>query len=464
MDYTTIIIFLALVIFGWMNIFSSSYSGGELFDFSMNLRAGKQLVWILVSMVLIFALLIIETHLFTFLAYFIYGFIIFLLIAVFVFGTAVHKSLSWFEVAGFRVQPAEFSKFATAIALSKFMGREKFSFNNLKDTLIAGAIVFLPMLLIVLQNDTGSAMVFSVFLLVFFREGLHPIFLILAFFFTLLFIASFYFASVWIFIAMTVLLFFALAYLMKKNSVFFELLTVGLFTFLAIMFVVVAGAFDFDLKWSIIIAGGVSVAYFFSKNVMLKYLLPILVTALYFGSIVFVLSVNYIFNNILSPHQQDRIEVFLGLLEDPKGVGYNVHQSKITIGSGGLWGKGFLKGTQTKFDFVPEQDTDFIFCTVGEEWGFVGSSVLLLLYVILLTRFVKIAERQRSRFSRVFAYSVASIFFFHFGINIAMTIGLAPVIGIPLPFISYGGSSLWSFTLLLFTLLRLDMSREDVIA
>ncbi len=462
-DYQTVIIFLVLVFFGWMNIFSSSYSNSEMSAFDLDLRAGKQLIWIFVSLFLIIPLLFVETHIISFFSNFIYGFVIFLLIAVLMYGTTVNESRSWFQFMGIRVQPAEFSKFATALALSKFMGNEKFSFQNIKDTLTAGAIVISPALLILLQNDTGSAMVFAAFLLVFYREGLHYIFLFLAFFFTALFIVSFYFYNIWIFIMLSFILFGIFAYRKRKWAVFWNMLAVFTTVILSFLFIVVFFFVNIPNLWIIIIACSISIAVYFLKYVKIKFFTISFIVFLYYTAIFFVMSVNYIFENLLSDYQQDRVEVFLGLLDDPKGVGYNVHQSEIAIGSGGLWGKGFLKGTQTKFDFVPEQDTDFIFCTIGEEWGFMGSTFLIVMFSLLIIRILKIAERQRSRFSRVFAYSAASIFFFHFGINIAMTIGLAPVIGIPLPFISYGGSSLWSFTLILFTLLRLDLSRDELL-
>lgn len=462
-DYPTVIIFLLLVVFGWMNIFSSSYSSTEISAFDFDLRAGKQLIWISVSFLLVIPLLFFEIHIFSFFSYFVYGFIMLLLIGVLIFGTAVNQSLSWFEIADIRIQPAEFAKYATALALARFMGREKFSFRNIQDTIAAGVIVALPALLILLQNDTGSAMVFSVFLLVFYREGLHFIFLFLAFFFTVLFILSFYVPNVWLFVILTTGLFAVFAFRRQRFAIFFGMTAVFVFVILFVLFLVVFFRLSIQNQWIVVIGGMMALAYFFIRYVRIRFETPVSISVLYILAISFVLSVDYFFDNFLSGYQQDRIEVFLGLLDDPKDVGYNVHQSEIAIGSGGLLGKGFLKGTQTKFDFVPEQDTDFIFCTIGEEWGFAGTTILILLFGTLISRFILIAERQRTRFSRVFAYSVAALFFFHFGVNIAMTIGLAPVIGIPLPFISYGGSSLWAFTLLLFTLLRLDMSREELL-
>jgi len=386
----------------------------------------------------------------------------FLLIAVLIFGTAVNQSLSWFELWGMRIQPAEFAKYATALALAKYMGEEKFSFKNINHFIKASGIVLLPMLLILLQNDTGSALVFSAFLLVFYREGLHYIFLLLGALFTVLFLLNFYIPHEWIFLSLSLTLLIAFSFFENRRSLIFKYSLMFLLIILALLIPVVFFNYSIPLVYIIITAGIITSGYHLIKHFKSKFLPALVAFLIFLSSLFFVFSVNYFFYNFLSEYQRDRIEVFLGLLEDPKGVGYNVHQSEIAIGSGGLTGKGYLEGTQTKFDFVPEQDTDFIFCTVGEEWGFLGTSTLIILFTLFIYRLIKIAERQRSRFSRVFGYSVAVLIFFHFGVNIAMTIGLAPVIGIPLPFISYGGSSLWAFTFLVFTLLRLDMKRDEL--
>ncbi len=461
-DYPTVFLFLLLAAFGWMNIFSSSFSSADISAFDFDTRAGKQLIWIMVSLILIIPILFLESHIFSFFSYFIYGFVMFLLIAVLIFGTAVNQSLSWFELWGMRIQPAEFAKYATALALAKYMGEEKFSFKNINHFIKASGIVLLPMLLILLQNDTGSALVFSAFLLVFYREGLHYIFLLLGALFTVLFLLNFYIPHEWIFLSLSLTLLIAFSFFENRRSLIFKYSLMFLLIILALLIPVVFFNYSIPLVYIIITAGIITSGYHLIKHFKSKFLPALVAFLIFLSSLFFVFSVNYFFYNFLSEYQRDRIEVFLGLLEDPKGVGYNVHQSEIAIGSGGLTGKGYLEGTQTKFDFVPEQDTDFIFCTVGEEWGFLGTSTLIILFTLFIYRLIKIAERQRSRFSRVFGYSVAVLIFFHFGVNIAMTIGLAPVIGIPLPFISYGGSSLWAFTFLVFTLLRLDMKRDEL--
>jgi rod shape determining protein RodA len=338
-----------------------------------------------------------------------YGTIVLLLIVVLVFGREVAGSKSWFEIGSFRIQPSEFTKFATALALAKFLSGVNVKFTQTRTQIIAGAIIAVPIVLIHLQGDTGTAMVFASFLLVFFREGMSPVPLVLGILVGVLFI-------------LTLLI----------NQ-----------TFLIIAVVILA-----------LIAAGLSIQE-------PKRLIAIAVITLL--SIGMVKSVDYVLNDVLKPHQQNRVKSLIDPNADPLGAGWNVTQSKIAIGSGGFAGKGFLEGTQTKFDFVPEQSTDFIFCTIGEEHGWIGSSFLVIAFATLLLRLIQLAERQKSRFSRIYGYGVVSIIFFHFAVNIAMTIGLFPVIGIPLPFFSYGGSSLWSFTILLFVFLKLDAHRMQIL-
>ena len=404
-DWTVVIIYVVLVFIGWMSIYAAVYNEDHrnIFDFSQ--KYGKQLIWIGTAFLLGIAILIIDAKFFSTFAYVIYGGVMLLLMAVLVLGKKTAGAQSWFEIGAFKIQPSEFAKFATNLALAKYLSTLNIRFEDLRTKLTSYAILAVPLLFILIQNDTGSALVFVAFVLVLYREGLSEYILILGLASVILFISALLIDK-WILVIALVIISAALFLFIRRNK----------------------------------------------KNIIKVAILLTLCSG-------FSLSVNYLFTNVLKPHQKDRINILLGKEVDPKGVGYNVNQSKIAIGSGGFWGKGFLQGTQTKYDFVPEQSTDFIFCTVGEEWGFVGSSIVVGLFLTMFLRLVFIAERQRSTFSRVYAYGVASIMFFHFAVNAGMTIGLVPVIGIPLPFFSYGGSSLWSFTILLFILVKLDANR-----
>lgn len=411
LDWVVIAIYLVLVFFGWLNIYAAVYDGehSSIFDFSC--RYGKQIIWIGAALLIALFVIILDPKFFTQTSYVIYAVFIAMLVAVLAIGSETKGAKSWFGVGDFGIQPSEFAKAATALALSKLLSSIDADFKKLRTKLSAAAIVLIPMMLVLLQNDTGSALVFMSFVFVLFREGLS--------------------SYVLIFGALCILL-FVLALLIDK------------YILIGILFAVCM------LLWYII------------KRKSHKTKIWLFLGCFLLAS-AFVLAVDIVFEKGLEQHQKDRIEVLLGKKEDLKGVGYNVNQSKIAIGSGGFLGKGFLNGTQTKYNFVPEQDTDFIFCTIGEEWGFVGSAFTVFLYLTLCIRLVKMAERQRSKFARIYGYSVASIIFFHFFVNIGMTIGLLPVIGIPLPFLSYGGSSLWAFTLLLFIFIRQDASRLELI-
>lgn len=408
-DWILVFMYLLMVTMGWFNIYAAVYNEEYKSIFDTSQSYGMQLVWIISSLFIAFVILVIDGEAFPRLAWAIYGAFILLLVAVIFVGAEVKGSKSWIGVGSFRVQPAEFAKFATNLAIAKYLSNINIKIDNLNTKLIAGALFAVPALIIILQNETGSALVYGSFILVLFREGLSGNFLILG-------------------LMMVVL--FVLALLVDE-------------TILSIILAVIAGASLFFIRRKM-------------RNILA--VVGILVAALSF-----VYSVDYAFVNILEPHQKKRINVLLGKEVDPKGAGYNVNQSMIAIGSGGLIGKGFLKGTQTKFNYVPEQSTDFIFCTVGEEWGFFGSVVVIGLFMILLLRIIYLAERQRSAFSRIYGYGLASIIFIHLAINIGMTIGLAPVVGIPLPFFSYGGSSLWSFTILTFIFVRLDAYRFQIL-
>ncbi len=378
-----------------------------------------------------------------------------------IIGTEINGAKSWIRIGSFLLQPSEFMKMGTSLALARYISSYNFKMHNYKSLLILTGIILIPVVLIFLQNDTGSAIVFGVFLLVLYREGLNGIVLFFSFLIALVFILTMVLDPMITVIILTVAA-LVVNYLMKKKvqrTLVAAGVFVGVFAALYLINYLLNGSID-PLYFLLIAAVVTSSLSFIWAYVLRKRSLMIMI-AIYFGSVLFAVSVDYVFDNIMEQHQRDRINELLGIQSDIHGAGYHVNQSKIAIGSGGLFGKGFLQGTQTKFDFVPEQSTDFIFCTVGEEWGFLGTVTVIGLFMGLLMRLIFLAERNRSRFSRVYGYCVAAILFFHFAVNIGMTIGLAPVIGIPLPFFSYGGSSLWSFTLLLFVFVRLDASRFE---
>lgn len=402
-------LYLALIVAGWISVFATSSTDEVASIFDLSQSYGKQLLWIGLAFVLIIFILAIDAKFFSAFSFLIYGALILILVLVLIFGKTVSGSKSWFEIGGFGMQPAEFAKFATALALAKYLSTLNIDMSKLKTKLTAAAIVLLPSLLILLQNDTGSAIVYLAFVFVLFREGLSGMFIILGGAIAVLFVLTLKFGEYSVLIALSafaILLFFSFRKIKKQF-------------------------------------GTLLVFYLFSLAV--------------------VFSVNFAFEKVLEPHQKKRIHVMLGIEEDKQGAGYNVNQSKIAIGSGGFAGKGFRQGMLTRYNFVPEQTTDFIFCTVGEEWGFLGVTVVISLFTALLLRLIMLAERQRSKFSRIYGYGVASIIFFHFAVNIGMTIGLAPVVGIPLPFFSYGGSSLWAFTILLFIFVKQDAHRVNVL-
>ncbi|MGY8987069.1 MAG: rod shape-determining protein RodA [Flavobacteriales bacterium] len=409
-DGFTILLYLLLVFFGWINIYASEYNDDvmqSLFDLSS--KSGRQLLFIGISMLAGFFILIIDWRFFDSLSFLFYGIMILFLILVLFISKTTGGANSWFEIGNFKVQPSEFAKFATALALAKMFSINKKGINNFSDKIKTFLIVLIPFFLIILQNDLGTALVFISFILVFYREGLSGNILIFGFLILLLFILSLLINPL-LFIGIVSSIIIILFFLSAKRKRNITLSSLALFVFNG-----------------------------------------------------FILSVNYIFNSVLSTHHKVRINILLGKEFDPTGDGYNLLQSKIAIGSGGFFGKGFLNGTQTRFDFVPEQSTDFIFCTVGEEWGFLGSLIFILIFITLLIRIISLAEKQKSQFCRIYGYSVACILFSHFLINLGMTIGLAPVIGIPLPFMSYGGSSLLSFTILLFIFLNLNSYRMDIL-
>jgi rod shape determining protein RodA len=459
LDWITIFIYLTLVMLGWVNIYAAVYSEEHQSILDLGQQYGKQMIWILAGIFLAITVLIVDSKFYVAFAYHIYFFILLLLVAVLFFGREVNGARAWFEVSGVALQPAELGKFATSLAIAKYMSQFGFKIARTKSYIILGAMIIVPALLILIQNDTGSALVFAVFFLVFYREGLPEIILIGGLTAIILFILALLWTQLQILILLIVVslvIFTFLRQSYKDGIVGFAvtILTFGILYGIKYIFNLDVAPFHLLVITSIILIM-VFIVYGFLKHIKQAWF----VLLFFIFSIVISLSVNYFYRNILIAHQRDRVDNLLGIKNDLLGAGYNVHQSKIAIGSGGILGKGFLKGTQTKYNFVPEQSTDFIFCTVGEEWGFVGTSVVILLFLTLLIRLIYLAERQRSAFSRIYGYGVACILFFHIMINISMTIGLAPVIGIPLPFFSYGGSSLWSFTVLLFIFIRLDANR-----
>lgn len=461
LDWISIFLYVVLVLLGWLNIYAAVYSDEHQSIFDIGQRYGKQLIWIIAGAILAIMVLTVDSKFYTAFAYHIYTFTILLLVAVLIFGKEVNGARAWFEFGNVALQPAELGKFATNLAIAKCISQFDFKIQSLRSYLTLGAIIALPAILIILQNDTGSALVFAVFVFVFFREGLNGMVLFWGFAAGALFVLS-------LVLDPFKLLLFLLAISVSAYGVMRQSVKETI-----IGFVGIGGTFG--LIWLVdnLLGLGETVMQMLLVTTAIIAMLVIIYGIFYhirqvwriFLFFIFAIgismSVNYFYKNVLVLHQRDRIDELLGIKTDKLGAGYNVNQSKIAIGSGGFTGKGFLKGTQTKYNFVPEQSTDFIFCTVGEEWGFVGSTTVLGLFLLLLIRLITLAERQRSQFSRVYGYGVACILFFHIAINISMTIGLAPVIGIPLPFFSYGGSSLWAFTILLFIFLRLDANRTE---
>lgn len=471
-DWFTIALYFILIICGWLSIYGSSYDyehATSIFDLAS--RSGKQLIWIGTSLVMAFVLLKLDSKVYDVFAYFIYLFFILLLLVPIIMGPEIKGSRSWIIITNdIRLQPAEFAKFAVSLALARYISRFNFMISKRKDFVTVIGIILIPMLLILMQNETGSALVYVAFTLMLYREGLPGIFLFLGLAAVVLFVVGLKysqidmglislgeFISIILVIISSALL--IAVYSKKQSSVPILIITFGAGLFVAAAIPALIG---FHVNWGLVAIVGLAALVIYlivlARQQWSKIYLWVIVFII--GSFSFVASTNYLFNDILQPHQQMRIKVTLGMEDDLAGAGYNVNQSKIAIGSGGFLGKGFLEGTQTKLKYVPEQDTDFIFCTVGEEQGFVGAIVVLLLFLTLILRLIYLSERQRETFGRVYGYCVACVFLWHVAINIGMVIGLTPVIGIPLPFFSYGGSSLWGFTLLLFVFLRIDMKRK----
>jgi rod shape determining protein RodA len=460
-DKITVVLFLILIVLGWLNIYAAVYNDQHTGILDLSQRYGKQFIWILATILLAIFVIIIDNRFYFFFGYFIYGGIVLLLLLVLVFGRETNGARSWFEFGSLSFQPSEFAKAGTALALASYLNSKGQELDRLKILFNASAIILLPAILIALQPDMGSMVIYFSFFIVLFREGLSPYIFVSGLLIVLLFLITLLFNNLYVTLVLIGVAFLLTWFAVRRWRVCFMGLAIlvfitgslymldhYLFKSLGAEIVIMIG----------LILSGISYAWYIyrqrSKVVLVMYLFLL-------GSILFVNTVDYTFNNLLKPHQKERISILLGMKSDPHGTGYNVNQSIISIGSGGFAGKGFMHGTQTKFKFVPAQSTDFIFCTVGEEWGFLGSLVVIGLYVFLLSRLVFLAERQRSNFSRIYGYGVISILLTHFFINIGMSLGVVPVIGIPLPFFSYGGSSLWGFTILLFIFLRLDASRTE---
>ncbi|MDY0217134.1 MAG: rod shape-determining protein RodA [Bacteroidales bacterium] len=408
-DWILVAIYFLLVFIGWINIYAATYTPTSegIFDFDRN--SGKQFLWIMTSMAIALIILLIDAKFYTTFTWIFYGISTILILLVIFIGTEVSGAKSWLGVGNMGIQPSEFAKITVAMALAKYIGESNRNMEQLKVQFVSLLLIFIPALIILFQNDTGSALVFAVFLFVMYREGMPGTILWIGITFIIVFLMTLLFTH-WIVISAIAVLTLFMWFFIRR----------------------------------------------YRKDVIRLILISLLLSSFSFG-------VDYIFDNVLQPHQKSRIEVLIGTETDLRGAGYNVNQSKIAIGSGGFYGKGFLKGTQTKFKFVPEQSTDFIFCTIGEEWGFIGSFLVVALYLFLLIRIILLSERQRSRYSRVYGYGIAGVLFTHFAVNIGMTLGLVPVIGIPLPYISYGGSSLIAFTIMLFIFIKLDMNRKNIV-
>lgn len=414
-----------------------------------------QFLWAVISILTAIIVMIINKRFYPIFAYHIYVIALLMLVLTLLIGTEVKSSKSWLDIGFIRIQPSEIAKLATSLVLARLLSQYGFKLNTLVNWLKTIVVIVLPMGLILLQRDWGSALVFASFILVLYRQGLSGWALTFMAFTIALFIFSLLFPLIWIILGITLITVIVL-WFTYGDKLFVRVMIWAASTFAAgIIYKYASGSelgYDKFIMLSMFVAIIVGVVYLFLWSKRIKWAGVIF----FLCSTMLVYSVDYVYDNVLKPHHRNRIEDMLGIKEDIKDAGYNTYQSKVAIGSGGFLGKGFLQGTQTKLNFVPEQSTDFIFCTIGEEWGFVGSFVTIALYLILMLRLLVLAERQKLPFSKIYGYCVVSIIFFHFAVNIAMTVGLAPVIGIPLPFISAGGSSLWSFTALLFIFLKLD--------
>ena len=461
-DWITVAIYLLVVTIGFVAITAASYEEGAADLFAFSHFYVKQLVWMAVAFVVAVVVLLVDASVYHKLAYVFYIGGLVLLVAALLFGREVNGAKAWFEFGSVRVQPVEFVKIATALALARVMSTQTFSITRVGDLMRVGMVICLPLAIIVLQNDTGSGIVLGAFLFVLYREGLNkwlciPILLIAA-----LFIVSFLLTPMTL-LVLLILICVASEAMMngrwRSRIVYLASLALSAIVLSSFMGLIAPGTMDIYRSLLTVTLASLPIVAVYAYRTRLMNIL--LMAGLFVVSMAFVPATDYIFESVLKPHQQERILSYLGIVDKPQGIDYNVNQSKIAIGSGGLFGKGFLQGTQIKYNFVPEKHTDFIFCTVGEEWGFLGAVAVLGVMCLLLLRLMKMGERQEEPFGRVYCYSVAAILLFHVLVNVGMTIGLMPVMGIPLPFMSYGGSSLLAFTILLFIAIRLDASTRQ---
>ena len=471
LDWVTIVVYLLLIVFGWFSVCGASYDYGDRDFLDFSTRAGKQFVWIICSFGLGFVLLMLDDSLYDMFSYLIYiGLMLLLIVTIFI-APDTKGSRSWLILGPVSLQPAEFAKFATALALAKYMSAYSFTMKNWKSSLMLAFLILFPMLLIILQRETGSALVYSAFFLMLYREGMPGAVLFTGVSAVAYFVVGVRFEHVMLghiptsageFLVLMMVILFTIGMVhvycdkvsVERNILFYGVGVIAL----ALGF---SGfVIPFDITWILITVCVAMILYLCYVALSERVTRYFYIALFALGSMAFFYSADYVLNSVMEPHQRVRINVLLGLEDDPSGAGYNVNQAKIAIGSGGLRGKGFLNGTQTKLKYVPEQDTDFIFCTVGEEEGFWGAAGVLVLFLVLILRLIHLAERQPFAFGRIYGYCVMSVFLFHVFINVGMVLGLTPVIGIPLPFFSYGGSSLWGFTILLFVFLRIDAGRN----
>ncbi len=461
-DIWTLVLYVAIVAAGWVSITAASYEEGTAEMFSMSHFYMKQLVWIGMAWLTALVVLLLDSRIYHMLAYPAYIGGLLLLVAALLFGREVNGAKAWFEFGSVRIQPVEFAKIATALALARYMSNYSFNIARFSDLMRVGIIICCPLLIIVLQNDTGSGVVLGSFLFMLYREGLNRWICILFLLLAGLFIFSFLLTPTTLLVLMLVL--FTLAEVMmngewRSRVIYLASVALASIVLCGVMHLISPGILSIygSLLTVSVLSLVVVTIYAYRANLRHIYLL----VGIFIGAMIFLPTTDYIFNSVLKEHQQDRIKSFLGIISDPRGLDYNVNQSKIAIGSGGLTGKGFMQGTQIKYGFVPERHTDFIFCTVGEEWGFLGATVVLGLLAALILRLMRMGERQQEPFGRIYCYCVASILLFHVMVNVGMDIGLMPVMGIPLPFMSYGGSSLIAFTIMLFIAIRLDASTRQ---
>ena len=460
-DRGVILICAALMLIGVISVYAASFNEANPNIFSLANRSGLQILWIGAACLIAVVIMLIESRFFSILTIFLYAFMLLLMLITLFFGKEVNGNKSWLMFGSVGLQTVEFMKVATALLFAKVVSAHGFKMSNVKDFLRSALVIIVPFALTLLQHDTGSALVFASFIIVFYRAGLKPWIVVSCIFLVFLFILTLVVELHAIVILLGAICIVAFMVSSRKYAAGFIVAAAIAAITLALHVGLEQEGIEVPLFEALLIAHAViipiGIIYAFWRKV--KYVLFII--GFFIVSIGVTYSVDYVFDNILQEHQRRRINDLLGIESDLKGWGYNVHQSKVTIGSGGVVGKGFLAGEQTKGNFVPEQTTDFIFSTVGEEWGFLGATLVMGLYLLLLRRLLRVAERQKSVFAKMYGYGVVAIIFFHIFVNIGMTIGIMPVVGIPLPFISYGGSSLWAFTILIFIMLNLDISRYE---